>query len=412
MESTITSRNQEMVFGSKIRSLQALAFALGTIGAIATHSPGHAQHFIASPNMTGTSGPWGGAAGFYADQDNKMVCGAPSASTSPGIGYAFNRYQLGSSDTLVAMHYQVSGTGVVSSNPGKVLNRPTVNFTAVGADPYPGTDPSVKNNVYIFGGGRGGIAFTNEFFQYNASGFINHDNTSISPTPTPANSPYRMGNGAISGRAAMGGVPVGGNKIFLFGGHDGASVRTEAYLFDRVSKNWAALASMPLGLQNARTLAAGGATGVSWVYAVGGAGIIGADSLNRKIFRYDLNVDKWIVLQDVNGNDISIPGTDALEIASVQGAMLILTHGNGGADPAMNVYRFTHPSTVTYGATGVLGTGKGATLTVTTFNVSARARSGFALLRCSPDTWVIGGSFGHGSSFSNRGAFVEKLTRY
>jgi hypothetical protein len=337
----------------------------------------------------------------------------------PAVGYAFNRYQVGASDTLVAMNYQVSGTGVASSNPSQALNRRTVNFTAVGADPFPNTDPAVKDYTYIFGGGRSGV-FSNEFFRYNGSAFANYDGLTISATPTASNSPYRMGSGLISGRAAMGGVSVGGNKILLFGGHDAAGMRTEAYLFDRTTGAWTALSNMPVALQNARTLAAagpsvfasGGASGVSWVYVVGGSGIVGSDTENRRIYRYDLNVDKWIVIQDSSGHDLMIPGNNTVEIASVQGAMLVLTQGSASAsDPDMHVYRITHPSTMLYAGAGLLGTGKGATLTDTSITVPARARTGFALVRCNPDTWVIGGIFGHGSTFSNRGTLVDKLTR-
>jgi hypothetical protein len=367
---------------------------------------------------TASGAPNGVANGFIRTQDSKMVCGDMAAAN----GYAFTRQQLGASDTLGVVKYQ-TGTNVTSSmpsGPNHVLQRQMMNFTVIGADPYANTDIGEKNITYIFGGGRGtsSVSYSNAYYRYNSAGFQDGNGDPISNTNT------LMGNGLITPRAAMSAANLGHNKILIFGGFDSQGTRTDAFIFNRLSKQWTSISPTPFALQDAKLLSAGGPStfpsltllgpaAVSWVYAVGGSGDPAQPSANRKIFRYDINADKWIVVQDANGVDIQVPGTYPVEIASVQGAMLIITQGEDGS--SMVVYKLTHPSgAIVYGSPpGALGTGKGATLTATNYPDGAqpRARDGFALLRCSADTWVIGGAYGHGPSFSDRGRYVEKLTR-
>ncbi len=366
---------------------------------------------------TASGAPNGVTNGFFRTQDSKMVCGDMATAN----GYAFTRKQLGASDTLGVVKYQ-TGTNVTSSVPtgtNHILQRQMMNFAVIGADPYPGGSATEKNNTYIFGSGRGpsSPSYSNAFYRYNAAGFQDGNGAPISVTNT------LMGNGLVSPRAAMSAANLGFNKILLFGGFDSLGTRNEAYIFDRVSKQWTPLAPTPFALQDARTLSAAGPSnfangtlgqsGVSWVYALGGSGDNAQPTANRRIFRYDINVDKWIVVQDANGVDIQIPGTFPVEVASVQGAMLIITHGEDGS--SMVVYNLTHPSpgAIVYGSPGALGTGKGAKLTATIYPDGAqpRTRDRFALLRCSADAWVIGGAYGHGPSFSDRSRYVEKLTR-
>ncbi len=368
-----------------------------------------------TPN-TASIAPNGVANGFFRTQDSKMVCGDLATAN----GYAFTRKQLGASDTIGVVKYQ-TGLNVTSSVPSgtnHILPRQMMNFTVIGADPYPNTDIGEKNNTYIFGSGRGTSAasYSNAYYRYNSAGFQDGNGGPISTTNT------LMGNGLITPRAAMSAANLGHNKILLFGGFDSQGTRTDAFIFDRVSKQWTSIAPTPFALQDARLLSAAGPSafpsatslgqsGVSWVYAVGGSGDPAQPTANRKIYRYDIIVDKWIVIQDANGVDIQIPGTHPVEIASVQGAMLIITEGEDGS--SMVVYKLTHPSPGTVVYASGLGTGKGATLTATTYadGPQPRTRGGFALLRCSADAWVIGGAFGHGPSFSDRGRYVEKLTR-
>jgi hypothetical protein len=364
--------------------------------AITISTPALAGYDTTSPPVT---------LGHYTDLDTRMVCG--DMTSAYGTGHAFSRETYGGVYKIGVTKYATSTAGVSSLTTAHILNRKYLDFTVIGADPFVGTNPALKNRNYIFGGNlpSGG---SNEFFKYDSSGF---------------SGPSLMGGGLISGRAGMIGTPVGNNGIFLFGGYSGAAgsgpVVKESFLFDRVSETFTPLEPMPIGLQNAKALPSGapisGGWGVSWVYVVGGSTVTGSQSDNRKIYRYDIAANKWIVLQDGAGNDLQIPGTRTMEIASVQGAMLVLTQSED--DGSMIAYRVTHPSTVTYGpgpsgTLAALGAGKGASIATTSYNVPLRARGGFALLRCSPDAWVIGGTYGHGPSFSDRSKVVDKLTRY
>lgn len=346
------------------------------------------------PNSSGV------ANGHYTDQDTRMVCG--ELSSAYGTGHSFSRETMGGVYKIGVTKYATTAAGLNSVATTHILNRSFLDFTVIGADPFLGTTPALKNHNYIFGGNLPSSGGSNEFFKYDGSSF---------------SGPTAMDGGLISGRAGMAGTPIGNNEVFLLGGYSGpagsGTVLKDTFIFNRSDNSFTAKEPMPVGLQNAKTLPSGSGANVSWVYVVGGATIAGSQSNNRKIYRYDKTPNKWIVLQDAAGNDLQIPGTRTIEVASVQGAMLILTQSED--DASMIAYRFTHPSTapgmVTYNPGG-LGSGKGALLTPTTYNLPLRARSGFGLLRCSPDAWVIGGTSGHGPSFSDRSKYVDKLTRY
>lgn len=355
--------------------------------------------------------------GHNQGQDSNMVCGSL---LNNGAGYAFSRLSMypgqatGSynlNNFYRVVKYQTSASGVTASLIGGALGtgnpfalpRKYLDATIVGADPFNGTDPALINNSYVFGG-YGPAGFSNEYFRFNETqGF----RLPSSPYAVVGAAPSTIANDLIvpsGGRAGMAGVPIGNNQIMLVGGYNASGVKSDVYIYNRLSNQWTAKASMPVALKGMRLLASGGNGIVSYVYAVGGSPSAGGQSDNRKIYRYDLVQDKWIVIQDANGVDLSIPGSRTVEIASVQGKMAILTQSED--EVAMIGYTFNHPTTVDYST----HTGKGSVLTSVRFEVPDRARGSFALLRCSPDAWVIGGSYGHGPTFNDRSKLVDKFT--
>jgi hypothetical protein len=379
-------------------------FAVGAFGLALLTCSGTA--FSASlqqvPDIAGTEG-------FYGDAAQKMVCGN-IPSTGLGLGYGFRRFQSGPADVLKAIHYQTTLTGVNSSAASHPdLQRGTYDFSVVGMAP---NDP--LGRVFVIGG-KGSSGFVGEYFKYGSSGFSAPSNT---PVPAVPDATTKFAAGLVSGRAGLGASVIDGTNFLLFGGYDAGGMRSEVFSVDVGSSHssphtWTAKAPMPIPLKNPRALPSGGSGTISWVYVVGGGTAPGIDNNNRRIFRYNISgpyADQWFAVKDSTGSDLIIPGTRQIEIASVQGTIMVLTQSED--EQSMVAYRVTHPINEVPAGPGMLGAAKGATLTATNFPVPLRSRSGFGLLRCSPDAWVVGGATGHGSTFSNRGKYLDKLRRF
>jgi Galactose oxidase, central domain len=353
--------------------------------------------------------------GFRSNVDSKLICTKIEVAgirQGQGSGYAFTRGQSGPNYNIFATEYRTKPSGVDSFATGHILQKPLMGFAAASNFNFIG---NTSNGVaYIFGG-RVPISssypsgFTNEYFTYKPNtvdGFFNGDGSPVSAASTHMPFPARAGIAAVG---------IDNGKFFVFGGYDGNGVRAESYIFNPLGNVWTQVADMPLSLQNASVLISGTAAD-RWIYVVGGTWVTNANSNeNRKIFRYSVASNQWITLKS-SGTDIQLPPQsdtgNKVSIASVQGAMLILTEAGpwsgAGSGSSMNAYRFTHPTNSS--------TGNGSIMTTQVFDDPVRhvprLRDNFEVLRCSPNAWVIGGDYGHGPSFSDKGAFVDKWTRY
>ncbi len=350
-----------------------------------------------------------GSEGFYGDAAQKMACGNIPTS-GYGLGFGFRRFQWGAADVLKANHYQTTTTGINSTvAPHPDLQRGMYGFAVVGMAPY---DP--HGRVFVLGG-IGSSGFVGEYFKYDSSGFTTPSNLAV---PAAPDATTKFAAGLVSGRTGLGASVIDGTNFLLFGGYDSGGMRSEVYSVNvgnslTTPHTWTAKAAMPIPLKSPRALPSGASGTINLVYVVGGGTAPGIDNNNRRIFRYNVTgpyADQWFAVKDSAGNDLIIPGTRQVEIASVQGAIMILTQSED--EQGMVAFRVTHPNNEVAAGPGMLGSAKGATLTATNFPVPLRSRSGFGLLRCSPDAWVVGGATGHGSTFSNRGKHLDKLRRF
>lgn len=255
-----------------------------------------------------------------------------------------------------------------------------------------GTD----HTIYIFGG-KNASGDLDEVYSYTAAGGFQF----------VTNIPARLGKaGARAGAVAL---PSKG-KIYLFGGAQGGNtVLNQVLEFDpQVGQFTNKTLTMPVAFHGARGMTKAVGTD-NYIYLVGAKTTpYGApDSL---IYRFDVQTGVTDTVRDlINPTvNLSIPsgsgypmitwdpsGNIRIIAASGNGASGLWTWGNIQAWILIDSYS---------------GPNNGrAKLTPAVYNNPARARDMAGVVKCGNATYLIGGTYGHGPTFQNRGMLVDRL---
>ena len=320
--------------------------------------------------------------------DSRMVCSAqPSANT--GTAYSIRRKYVSGNAVTGAVRYDMTPAGVSATDlTSAEVTTPThpnswLDYSVVG---FAGYDNTGAKGLIVFGGRGGSNTYSSTYLRFKpGSGF---------------GSPQSMG--PVSPRAGMAVTAVSARKVILMGGYDGAwSPKADIFEFDEPSGTITAVpTNMPVPLANAKTLVSNGG---NWIYVIGGGTGANGDA-NRRIYRFDATTKAWTTIKKsaAAGDDLLIPGMGEVQLASVQGSILILTNDTTSSvtGAGMTVYKLNPPA-----AGGSIGS-----LTAKFFPVAPRARGSFSMVRCGADTWAIGGTYGNGPSFSDRTLYVDKLS--
>ncbi|HEX6182578.1 MAG TPA: kelch repeat-containing protein [Pyrinomonadaceae bacterium] len=250
-----------------------------------------------------------------------------------------------------------------------------------------------EHTLYLFGG-RNMSGELGDVYSYTPAGGFKFE----------ANIPVL--NGVPGGRSGAVAVPSKG-KIYLFGGRQGNAVLNQVVAFDPQTKQFAVAASLPTPFYGARgmTKAVGNN---NYIYLVGGKDVSGGGQ-NGKVYRYDVLNAHVITVKAANSlpNDLVIPtpgypmatwdpsGNVRIIAAGANGASGVWTWGNIEAWILKDNY-------------GGANDGQ-ATLIPAPYNNPARARDMAGAVKCGNSTYLVGGTYGHGKTFQNRGNLVDRL---
>ncbi|HEY0546280.1 MAG TPA: kelch repeat-containing protein [Pyrinomonadaceae bacterium] len=254
-----------------------------------------------------------------------------------------------------------------------------------------GTD--TEHTIYIFGGKNSSGELGDVYSYTSSAGF-----TFVANIPTFNSTP-----GARSGAVA---VPSKG-KIYLFGGQQGNTVLNQVLEFDPVTKIFTLQPPMPQAFYGARAMTKAVGTN-NYIYLVGGKEISGG-GYNNKIYRYDVNTKQMKQIMDLSGAPLLLPNDTGYPMATwdPSGNVRIIAaggHNSSGVWTWGNMQAWI----LTDNYTGGANDGR-ATLAPAPYNDATRARDMAGAVKCGDATYLIGGTYGHGTTFQNRGLLVDKL---
>ncbi|HEV7903179.1 MAG TPA: kelch repeat-containing protein [Pyrinomonadaceae bacterium] len=257
-----------------------------------------------------------------------------------------------------------------------------------------------NHTIYLFGG-KTPYTELDEVYSYTPTG-------GFSPTPV-ATIPARNGiAGKRSGAVAVPGL----GKIYLFGGQQGGNtVLNQILEFDPATNSFTnrVLPPMPQGFHWARGMTKAVGTN-NFIYLVGGK-TTAYGAPNDLIYRFDVQtgVTKVVMSLANPSTPLTIPsgsgypmitwdpsGNIRIIAASGNGASGVWTWGNIQAW----ILNDNYPGSPNDGR---------ATLTPAPYNDATRARDMAGAVKCGDSTYLIGGTYGHGTTFQNRGMLVDKL---
>lgn len=287
------------------------------------------------------------------------------------------------------------------SGAGKTLPGKRDDFAAASVVRNGGSGDST---LYVFGG----TDLTNELndvYSYDSSGF------SSSPVATI---PNNATNTIVGNRSGATAVSANG-LIYLFGGRRGNNLinqvlefnpNTNAFTILSQTTSQAGYGTMPQALYGARGMAKAAAGGI-YIYLVGGRTVAGGGP-GREIYRF--NVQTKMMKQVMDAANPSQP---------------LLLPANVGVptitwDPSGNVRIIAAIAGTSVGTWSDMqawvlndtygGANDGrATLTPSPFNNPARVRNDAGAVKCGDSTYLVGGTYGHGTTLADRSKLVDKL---
>jgi hypothetical protein len=252
------------------------------------------------------------------------------------------------------------------------------------------------HTIYIFGG-KNASGDLDDVYSYTAAGGFQF----------VTNIPARLGKaGARAGAVAL---PANG-KIYLFGGAQGGnSVLNQVLEFDpQLGQFTNTTLTMPVAFHGARGMTKAVGT-ANYIYLVG-AKTTPYGAPNYLIYRFDAQSGVTATVKDLNNPtaDLSIPGGSGYPMITWDPSgniRIIAASGNGSSGPwtwgSIQAWiladNYSGPNN---------GRGK---LTAAPYNNAARARDMAGVVKCGSSTYLIGGTYGHGPTFQNRGMLVDRL---
>lgn len=251
------------------------------------------------------------------------------------------------------------------------------------------------HTIYIFGG-------------KNASGDLDsvYSYTAAAGFQFVTNIPARLGKaGARAGAVAL---PANG-MIYLFGGaQNGNSVLNQVLEFNpQIGQFTNKTLTMPAAFHGARGMTKAVGT-KNFIYLVG-ARTTPYGAPNSLIYRFEPQSGQAETVKDLNNPsaDLSIPSGSGYPMITWDPSgniRIIAAGGNGSSGPWTwgNIQAWT--LTDNYSLPNST-----AKLTAAPYNNAARARDMAGVVKCGSSTYLIGGTYGHGPTFQNRGMLVDRL---
>lgn len=256
-----------------------------------------------------------------------------------------------------------------------------------------------NHTIYIFGG-KTAAGDLDEVYSYTPSGaqmgfkFV-------------TNIPSRLGKaGARAGALAL---PSSNGRIYLFGGAQGGNtVLNQVLEFDPQTEQFTNVTlTMPAAFHGARGMTkAVGAD--NYMYMVG-AKTTPYGAPNNRVYRFHVQSGTTItVLDATKPGDLEIPPGSGYPMTTWDpsgNVRVIAASGNGSAGPWTwgNIEAWILKD-------NYAGSNNGkATLTAAPYNNAVRARDMAGAVKCGTSTYLIGGTYGHGTTFQNRGMLVDRL---
>jgi Kelch motif/Galactose oxidase, central domain len=260
------------------------------------------------------------------------------------------------------------------------------------------------STIYLFGGTNGVIEM-NDVYSYTPSAGFNY----VGLIPN-LNSIQGNRSGAAASQSK--------GMVYLFGGRQGSGVINQVLQFDPQTGQFAAVGTMPEGFYGARAMTKAVASttpGVvdHYIYLVGGITQLGG-APNNKIYRFNVQTKQTEEVQSMSGGALTIPPGHGYPTITwdPSGNIRIIAAGDNGVAGAWTwgniqawVLNDNYPPSPNVGK---------ATLTPSTYNDPARARDMAGAVKCGDAAYLIGGTYGHGSTFQNpfqnRGQLVDRLS--
>lgn len=253
------------------------------------------------------------------------------------------------------------------------------------------------HTIYIFGG-KNASGELDEVYSYTAAGGFQF----------VTNIPARLGKaGARAGAVAL---PANG-KIYLFGGAQGGNtVLTQVLEFDpQIGQFTNKTLTMPAAFHGARGMTKAVGT-ANYIYLVG-ARTTPYGAPNSLIYRFDVQTGVTDTVKDLNNPtaDLSIPSGSGYPMITWDPSgniRIIAASGNGSSGPWTwgNIQAWT----LTDNYSGP-NNGRGK-LTAAPYNNAARARDMAGAVKCGNFTYLVGGTYGHGTTFQDRGMLVDRFS--
>jgi hypothetical protein len=296
--------------------------------------------------------------------------------------------------TTPADTYQLlssSASGDVHSLPGKRQEFAATSILRPG---------DTNHTIYIFGG-KTSTGDLDEVYSYTPSGaqmgfkFV-------------TNIPARLGKaGARAGALAL---PSSNGKIYLFGGAQGGNTVLDQVLeFDPQTEQFTnTTRTMPVAFHGARGMTK--AVGPdNFMYLVG-ARTTAYGAPNYRIYRFHVASGTTVPVMDADNPSAF------LEIAPGSGypmttwdpsgnVRIIAASGNGSSGPWTwgNIQAWVLKDDYSNPSVAL------ARLSAAPYNNPVRARDMAGAVKCGTSTYLIGGTYGHGTTFQNRGMLVDRL---
>jgi len=258
-----------------------------------------------------------------------------------------------------------------------------------------------NHTMYIFGG-RNLSGDLDEVYSYTPGTGVGAGFKLVTHIPAR--------NGKAGARAGAVALPSKG-MIYLFGGaQNGNTVLDQVLEFDPATEQFTnkALPPMPDAFHGARGMTK--AVGVAnYIYLVG-AKTAAYGAPNDLIYRFDVQNGTTLKVMDQQNpsQKLRIPigsgypmitwdpsGNIRIIAASGNGSSGLWTWGNIQAWILQDDYSSTTTSLATFAPAP--------------YNNSARARDMAGAVKCGSSTYLIGGTYGHGTTFQNRGMLVDRL---
>lgn len=217
-------------------------------------------------------------------------------------------------------------------------------------------------------------------------------------------------NGVAGARSGAVALPAKG-KIYLFGGRQENAELNQVLEFDpQINQFTSNVMTMPQGFHGARGMTKAVGT-KNYIYLVG-ARTTANGAPNNLIYRFDVQTGVTKPVMDFNNPaaTLTIPNGSGYPMITWDPSgniRIIAASGMGTSGPSTwgNIQAWILTDNYSGSSNEPM-----AKLTPASYNNLTRARDMAGAVKCGDSTYLIGGTYGHGTTFQNRGSLVDRLT--